>query len=1678
MNKKAGVLKLNIFILLLIIFSLVSIKEVFSADCQPAQSNECMDLCGVVIPLNPWFKKGDNCYKDSYCTPGNICGGEMNCMLDQGGICEDSCNAQTNYIGLDDDKCYGNIFGPNCQDLCCKAVPGDSCDSICGIGGKWYKSGNTCYSTSSCTDACTLAGSGSCSCTLDTVPYTGQCIESDAPPRCSPGFIPSCDQTGPDCGTCTCIQSPVCPCDDADRDGYCNGVAEAGGGNPPIWNCPSSYLTMPSCEAENFIGTGDCIDTDSACEYYYNSDTEDLCKDSKGLIFPDATEICDNDIDDDCDSQIDCSDPECANDYYCTGSVTGRCPGPGTYSWGATCYNSEYCAYDLPGKCEEDPSLIDCQYNVDPMESVPDGYYNNCNEFFEDYPYDCTTCMQGDGYAYGETNYGPCISRDTCHFSCENAGESCSSGGDCGDCLETNWPDCGPNWINSIPGARCAADTVCFEGYCQEYVCQFGENITNTCFCNGEKTEPGQYCCLGYTSDQPCSETMLLKYKWYPEEQNESYCGGGFIEYLKDWFFYPPITQFFNPGTWELLYHPESYCPQENPFRWNENYSSSSTFLESDNLNIFSENFPLFNEEYSLCEYFPYLCDYMKQEENSDNLSDYLLFIVPYLGADFVDEYFCPQQNGLIGEIPAIEIYDGGMPAGHHHGDILEVYCQDNVIRLCLSYDSTGDNCPWRDEPSSSESTCGIRNDGEQYNKDWDSWDAGTMVKPDSDYTDSQINLAELVGTGDYLISQIYCRLGPVTNGYSPGWRQYEGAISNFFTHKFYPNNTGIATTVTKFGITSSEAPPLGYSNLGNRSIIICDPDADSNQCTECELGYNLSNEEKDLKDRYWDYASEECAGDDYYRLGIVKPDFLWAHVDDADFSETFCTQGPIGVNYSNPSLRDWDSDAFCCGDDDGTWYQDRNTQGGPEEPLSIDINNGLSNYHDCAKTVNVQEGTEEKQILCNYQKSSAGSIWYDSSEKIGEITALPCFKQVGGYQNENIELLSDGEEWFMCIEQDVPPPQTQTHQFRGQTFTEEKTVTDSTTGTDISHSYFCNPASDSENKSIYECQGSFTPPFSTESAGQTYSTGKNISYEQQVYYCAKETKDSPIEYSESSTLWTTDLDYTNAETCNIGVGTNRWTGKNLLHYYDTTTDFCCGEHEDIQELTNPGKEFSLYESYNDIGGLAACFNGTPQLNKNFVEGYDELYIIEGEIQGCAIDRNHAKGLIHPFPDKQYKDNDHLLELLDWPNPAQENQPREDALLINDRQYCEIINGTEEYFCSYKEVWNTTGGLNLNHLSIIPQEFWENDTYPQNAECCEPTQCWDSTQCIEQQLNPSSEPYFGNYRCINGTWAVSDLKYDWDNHMSGYCFSQTQCLVNPSGEYGNPDNPICIESDEFIGDHYCENGNWTTRTKYLALELLDLTKTTNQNLYTIYCDDYTNTLNNINYIQQPSGMNIIDFILVQRFTKGYTFNSVNNFCILNTENNIILATSLNHPIELEDYSNFINVFEHTGETSLPESDEGYQLIQNSNYIYYNNQTNSIIYSKQQLNFQEYDTNLLDFFQNLFQYITNFFTPGGFTSTYDFINQTKDFNQLYISNEKQVVAIREKVTPTQEHLSISYAGTGADICESVEKYDDYISTTDSIQCNETRGITYIASSLPEGINVWSQITKKLRPQQAS
>ena len=87
------------------------------------------------------------------------------------------------------------------------------------------------------------------------------------------------------------------------------------------------------------------------------------------------------------------------------------------------------------------------------------------------------------------------------------------------------------------------------------------------------------------------------------------------------------------------------------------------------------------------------------------------------------------------------------------------------------------------------------------------------------------------------------------------------------------------------------------------------------------------------------------------------------------------------------------------------------------------------------------------------------------------------------------------------------------------------------------------------------------------------------------------------------------------------------------------------------------------------------------------------------------------------------------------------------------------------------------------------------------------------------------------------------------------------------------------------------------------------------------------------------------------------------------------------------------------------------------------------------------------------------------------------NIYLTSNQEQIIAITEKVFPltNKEHITVRYSGTGADICNSIEIYDNSLGEGDYLQCNESQGTHYIVSGLPAGINLWPQLTSKLRPE---
>ena len=68
----------------------------------------------------------------------------------------------------------------------------------------------------------------------------------------------------------------------------------------------SESLVVATCEDE--MDTGGCVDGDSDG---WSIDCND-CNDADSAINPDATEVCDDNIDNDCDGDIDCVDSDCS----------------------------------------------------------------------------------------------------------------------------------------------------------------------------------------------------------------------------------------------------------------------------------------------------------------------------------------------------------------------------------------------------------------------------------------------------------------------------------------------------------------------------------------------------------------------------------------------------------------------------------------------------------------------------------------------------------------------------------------------------------------------------------------------------------------------------------------------------------------------------------------------------------------------------------------------------------------------------------------------------------------------------------------------------------------------------------------------------------------------------------------------------------------------------------------------------------------------------------------------------------------------------------------------------------------------------------------------------------------------------------------------------------------------
>ena len=535
------------------------------------------------------------------------------------------------------------------------------------------------------------------------------------------------------------------------------------------------------------------------------------------------------------------------------------------------------------------------------------------------------------------------------------------------------------------------------------------------------------------------------------------------------------------------------------------------------------------------------------------------------------------------------------------------------------------------------------------------------------------------------------------------------------------------------------------------------------------------------------------------------------------------------------------------------------------------------------------------------------------------------------------------------------------------------------------------------------ECCGSGSCKSDSSRAGDTLSTGKSIKLGEITYYCA------------SDKTFASDLDIKDQSTCQ-GAGLT-WTGT-----------LCCSESDDTEEY------------YNDpAGGRGGCWDKKAVLNGEQAPQIKNVANIGGQFYGCNVNNNSILNI------KDY----HTL------------QP-----VVQNKQYC-FQDPNKFYFCSFNNEWELSSGQDRSHLSTIPESF-QNAQQP--SECCSATSCWDGAQCIlNQRDKPNAAPISG-FRCVDGDWVNASLKFNPQEDTAGFCPEQGQCFVNPSGnpnENNQPDkNPVCIANKQFIKDSYCENGEWTSRTKFVALQLIDIAKTSD---FVVFCDAPENTLNNLNYLVQGQ--------LVGSFVTG---ENNNNVCALTFSNKVLIGVSLNKPVT--ELNSFLKVLGVDNCNAAFINDSQYHTCASSNKVWYNQKLNSIIYSN-----SAFTLGPTNFFDTFITFIKNPFDAmkirimATIREPFDtsYLDSLKSFNKLYISKagDKEIRGSIEG--KGFKNLIVEYKNFNTDICSFVNEFNrKNMDAGSGIECSMDGNAYYVLSQGTEFTKtnpdkIWNDLTSKLR-----
>ena len=405
--------------------------------------------------------------------------------------------------------------------------------------------------------------------------------------------------------------------------------------------------------------------------------------------------------------------------------------------------------------------------------------------------------------------------------------------------------------------------------------------------------------------------------------------------------------------------------------------------------------------------------------------------------------------------------------------------------------------------------------------------------------------------------------------------------------------------------------------------------------------------------------------------------------------------------------------------------------------------------------------------------------------------------------------------------------------------------------------------------------------------------------------------------------------------------------------------------------------------------------------------------------------------------------------------------------------------------------------------------------------CCPDNYCWNGYACAAPMTTSKLAEHISDgrdYRCINGEWSALPVKLDWNGFQWGFCSTEDQCLVDPTQTENTPLEqfyilgkiPQCLSDKTYLLDHYCQNGNWTSRTKFVASTLAQVAADQD---FVLYCSSPLTTL--------PSIEDKESFVLGQESGAAAPPNSVlptpaaparkcfsslsstlvnpnentciNNVCVLqfndgSTLKTAAFATTLNNDLAgtkgATTADSFLIALGIPAEQVSTICPAGEGFVQCTNSLWYSKELNAVIYAKEGINL---NPTIIDKITGWFRRLLGI--PTEPSAAQLFLNKPQNFHDVYLATQtvtldgievtKSVRAVKEAFPSI---LVAEYENFNTSVCSYVEKRElpaleepgplAREAGRAPLTCTQNEGIQRV--EITKGVDFfWPQLTGKLR-----